>query len=238
MASMPYAGMAWMHMQIAVGLRRLGHDVYYLETTSAWPDDPRIKSTVGCSEYAVAYLARVAESFGLGDRWAYRRSFSDKRWFGLNASRAEDLLAHADAVFNVTGSTTLAEEGLKVGRLVYFGTDPVSYELGFANGADEAVRLVAEHDDFVTYGENIGTPRSPIPALPRLRSRVRQPVLTDVWAADFCGRQEFTTVANWKQTGHDIIFQNETYYWSKHREFLKFIDLPRRVKQPVELALS
>ncbi len=39
LASNPYAGMAWMHMQIAVGLRRLGHDVYYFETTSAWPYD-------------------------------------------------------------------------------------------------------------------------------------------------------------------------------------------------------
>jgi len=31
LASMPYAGMAWMHMQIAVGLPRLGHDVYYMD---------------------------------------------------------------------------------------------------------------------------------------------------------------------------------------------------------------
>jgi hypothetical protein len=29
----PYAGMAWMHMQIALGLRRLGHDVYCFEVT-------------------------------------------------------------------------------------------------------------------------------------------------------------------------------------------------------------
>ena len=39
-ASDPYAGMAWMRMQIAAGLLRLGHDVHYLETTSTWPYDP------------------------------------------------------------------------------------------------------------------------------------------------------------------------------------------------------
>ena len=39
-ASVPYAGMAQMHMQIAVGLMRLGHNVYYMEATSAWPYDP------------------------------------------------------------------------------------------------------------------------------------------------------------------------------------------------------
>jgi hypothetical protein len=238
MASMPYAGMAWMHMQIAVGLSRLGHDVYYFETTSAWPDDPTVKTKVRCSDYAVAYLARVARSFGLAERWAYRRSFSDKKWFGLDGAKAEDLLAHADAVFNVAGATTLVEEGLKVGRLVYFGTDPVKHELLFANGAKEATDLVSEHDDFVTYGENIGTPNSPIPPLPRLRSRIRQPVLLDIWETHTPPRTEFTTVANWKQSGNDVIFQGKPYYWSKHREFLKFIGLPQRVKQPIELALS
>ena len=74
LAGNPYAGMAWMHMQIAVGLRRLGHDVYYFEITSSWPYDPVHQMKVDNSEYALPYLARVAESFGLGDRWAYRRS--------------------------------------------------------------------------------------------------------------------------------------------------------------------
>ena len=89
-ASDPYAGMAWMHMQIAVGLRRLGHDVYYFETTSTWPYDPIRETRVMDSEYALPYLKRVAESFGLGDRWAYRRSYGDKVWFGLSQTDAEE----------------------------------------------------------------------------------------------------------------------------------------------------
>ena len=88
LASDPYAGMAWMHMQIVVGLRRLGHDVYYFETTSAWPYDPIRGARVSDSAYSLAYLARVAESFGLGDKWAYRRSYGDKAWFGLDRHRA------------------------------------------------------------------------------------------------------------------------------------------------------
>src|SRR5881398_2327733 len=92
MASNHYAGMAWMHMQITAGLRRLGHDVYYVETTSAWPYDPVRRARVCDSDYALRYLARVAEGFGLGERWAYRRSYSDKVWFGLSRARAQDLL--------------------------------------------------------------------------------------------------------------------------------------------------
>ncbi len=238
LASDPYAGMAWMHMQIVVGLLRLGHDVYYFETTSSWPYDPIQQSRVCESDYSVSYLARVAESFGLRDRWAYRRSFGDKAWFGLDRVRAEDLLAHADVVLNVAGATRLAEEGLKVGRLVYFGTDPVYQEIAFISGDEDIRTLIEEHDEFVTYGENIGTPDCPVPPFPRLRARTRQPILLDLWECGAPLKNEFTTVCNWKQNGRDIEFQGETYYWSKHHQFLKFVDLPRAIRQPVELATN
>jgi YHS domain-containing protein len=234
-ASNPYAGMAWMHMQIAAGLQRLGHDVYYFETTSAWPYDPIRQSPVRDSEYAVPYLARLCESFGLKDRWAYRRSYSDKEWLGLDRPTGEDLLAHSDAVLNIAGATRLAEEGLKVGRLVYVGTDPVLHELRLANGAADVRSLIDEHDDVVTYGENIGRPECPIPALPRLRATTRQPVLLDLWAAGPPANDAFTTVGNWKQGG-EIEYQGETYFWSKDRELRKFIDLPRRLAGPIEFA--
>jgi len=239
LASNPYAGMAWMHMQITAGLQRLGHDVYYMEVTSVWPYDPIRQMKVNDSNYTVPYLARVAESFGLGDCWGYRRSYSDKEWFGLSRAKAEDLLAHADAVLNVAGATRLrTKEGLKVGRLVYFGTDPVYHEIAFAKGDRIARRTIDQHDDFVTYGENIGNPDCPIPPLPRLRAKTRQPVLLDLWQGGPPLKKEFTTVCNWKQEGHEIEYQGETYYWSKHHEFLKFIDLPRQIAQPIELAMG
>ncbi|MGH7796469.1 MAG: glycosyltransferase [Candidatus Binatia bacterium] len=236
LASNPYAGMAWMHMQITAGLRRLGHDAYYFETTSAWPYDPLRNRAVDDSDYALPYLKKIAESFDLGDRWAYRRSYSDKAWFGLSRTKAQDLLAHADAVLNVAGATRFAEERLKIGRLVYFGTDPGHHEIAFSKGDENVRTLIAEHDDYVTYGENIGSADCAIPPLPNLRSKTRQPVLLDLWQNGRPSKQEFTTVANWRQAGRDIDFNAETYHWSKHHEFLKFIDLPRKIDQSIELA--
>jgi len=53
------------------------------------------------------------------------------------------------------------------------------------------------------------------------------------------GGDSYTTIGNWKQKGHDVVWNGETYYWSKHHEFLKFIDLPRRrPKQRFELCLN
>src|SRR5437868_7282948 len=89
LGSMPYAGMAWMHMQIAVGLLRLGHDAYYMEITSVWPYDPVRKAKVNDADYALPYLSRAAEYFGMSDRWAYRRSFVDNAWFGMTKEKAE-----------------------------------------------------------------------------------------------------------------------------------------------------
>jgi hypothetical protein len=238
LASDPYAGMAWMHMQIVVGLRRLGHDAYYFETTSAWPYDPVHRTRVCDSAYSVAYLASVAESFGVGDRWAYRRSYGDKAWFGMDRLRAGELLAHADVVLNIAGATRLAEEDLKVGRLVYFGTDPVYHEIAYFNGSEDVRTLVDEHDEFVTYGENLGSPDCPVPIFEPLRARTRQPVLVDIWADRSVPAGPFTTVCNWQQDGHDIEYRGEIYYWSKHREFLKFIDLPQKITQPLELAMA
>jgi hypothetical protein len=238
MAADPYAGMAWMHMQITAGLKRLGHDVYYFEVSSTWPYDPIRGARVCDSDYAVPYLARVADRFGLRDRWAYRRSYLDGEWLGMERGRAEELLAHADAVFNVAGATVVSKERLKVGRLVYFGTDPVIHELAYARGEPQVVARIDEHDDVVTYGENIGTSPCPVPPLPRLRARTRQPVLLDLWSAGPPSRREFTTVGNWAQTGLDVEFRGDIYRWSKHHEYLRVIDLPRRTAQPIELAMN
>jgi len=68
--------------------------------------------------------------------------------------------------------------------------------------------------------------------------KTRQPVLTDLWEDGVPRKEEFTTVGNWKQAGHDIAYNGETYYWSKHHEFIKFINLPLRIPQPIELALG
>jgi hypothetical protein len=236
LASEPYAGMAWMNMQIAAGLRRLGHDAYYFETTSTWPYDPVRGSRVCDSAYAAPYLAGVAERFGMGDRWAYRRSYLDKEWLGLKRQAAEGILAGADAVFNVAGASRFAEENLETGPLIYFGTDPVYHELSYTAGDAKTREVVDEHVASVTYGENIGRPGCQIPPLPNLRARTRQPILLDSWTSDPPTRATYTTVGNWKQDGRDVEFDGETYLWSKHHEFLKFIELPRLVNVDLELA--
>lgn len=237
-AANPYAGMAWMHMQIVAGFRRLGHDARYYEISSEWPYDP-VRDERVCDElYALPYLERLASTFELGNAWAYRRGYSDNEWLGPNGSRAESFLHEADAVFNVAGTTDPMKEVLDVSRLIYFGTDPVVHELAYAEGDPKVRMLIDEHDVAVTYGENIGRPGNMIPPLPNLAATTRQPVLLDLWKEEKKPRAVYTTVGNWKQDGRDVTLNGTIYRWSKHHEFLKFIDLPGRLSPSVELAMN
>jgi glycosyltransferase involved in cell wall biosynthesis len=65
------------------------------------------------------------------------------------------------------------------------------------------------------------------------------PVLIDQWS----GHRKpavgpFTTIGNWEQRWREVTLDGDTYHWSKHYEFMKVIDLPRRTSAPLELALS
>jgi hypothetical protein len=231
----PYAGMAWMHMQFAAGLARLGHDVHYVEATSTWPYDPERETRVDDGRYAAGHLERLCRAFGLEQRWALRRSFADDAWVGPLGPRAERLLREADAVFNISGATSLHEQGLEAGRLVLVGTDPVVYELAVAQGHERW--LLDEHDDVVTYGENIGRSGCRVPPLPRLRGHTRQPVLLDLWQAG-PGNGRYTTVGNYRQDGRDVEYEGYTYRWSKHHEYARLIDLPSSSPVPLELATN
>jgi hypothetical protein len=115
--------------------------------------------------YTLSYLQRVLDGFGLGRRWAYRAPYVDRAWYGPLGPQAAELMKSADAVFNITGSTTPEEIEVPC-RLVHIGTDPVLQELRVANGdAGLLERLKAHHAHF-SYGENIGTPDCPVPAFP------------------------------------------------------------------------
>jgi hypothetical protein len=65
-------------------------------------------------------------------------------------------------------------------------------------------------------------------------------VVTDFWEGDAqVSGGAFTTIGNWQQPWRDTLFRGQVYHWSKHYEFLKVLDLPRRVpSQTFELALS
>ncbi len=240
MGQAPFAGVAWQVLQYVEGFRRLGHDAYYVEDTGGWPYDPDQNMVTDDCRYTVAYIARMMAWCGLPDRWAYRAPGGTLS--GLSEAQLADRLARADVLVNLTGSTVLGDEHRRVPVRIYLETDPVLPQIEIAKGQQFTIDLLSAHTHHFTYGENFGAPDCGVPIGRFVYHPTRPPVVLDWWATDTrrqtAPQAPFTTITNWKQTGKDVEWNGETYTWSKHHEFLKFIDLPHRTGQPFELALS
>src|SRR5262249_37297067 len=69
--------------------------------------------------------------------------------------------------------------------------------------------------------------------------KTRQPIDLDLWPMAFDERApHFTTIGNYRQNGSDVVYKGETYHWSKHHEWEKFVSLPQRTRQTFELAIN
>jgi hypothetical protein len=244
MGRSPFAGVGWQVLHYLEGLRRLGYHVFYLEDTGEWPYDPEQNTITDDCRYTTAYLARLLAWCGLPDRWAYCAAAQGGRLFGPAAARVDDLLSRADALINLTGATVLRDEHLRVPVRIFLETDPVRPQIEVVQGYQFTIDLLAAHTHYFSFGENFGAPDCGVP-LGRFDYRpTRQPIVLEWWdpsqvvppSPDADGR--FTTVATWKQSTKDVEWGGQLYSWSKHYEFLKLLDLPRRAGRPFELALA
>jgi hypothetical protein len=237
MGRMPVAGVTWQALHYLEGFRRLGFATYYVEDTGEWSYDPDLNTISEDPSYAVRSIGALMARHGLGDRWAYRAF--DGRVFGLSAGELGRVLARADALVNVTGATVLREEHRRVPVRIYLETDPVLPQIEVAKGNGFHIEMLSAHTHHFTYGENIGQPDCGVPVSQFPYRPTRPPVVLDWWAPGPAAPGPcFTTVASWRQAGKDVEWRGRTYTWSKHHEFLKIIDLPRRTPQPLELALA
>lgn len=243
MAREPYAGVAIQGLHYIEGLARLGYDVYYVEDTGMWPYDAEQETVTDDPSYALRYIGGLMDRIGKGDRWAYR-SGVDGAIYNMSAGEYRRLIAGTDVLINLTGATLLKDDYARVPVRIYLETDPVTPQIEVAAGRKFTIDLLDTHTHFFTYGENLGAPDCTVPVSHYDYRPTRQPVILDWWVAggdtDLAPApiaSRFTTIANWEQT-REIEWNGERYAWSKHLEFLKFIDLPRRTSQPLEVALA
>lgn len=239
MSKMPVAGAIWGTLHYLIGFRRLGFDVYYVEAHARTPSMFMERGVDNASERAAAFIAKVMQRFGLDDKWAFHALHDDRRCYGMSEMQLHELYRSSEMVINYHGGTVPRPEHRSAGRLVLLETDPVELEIALHDQLRDAIDFVAPHCAFFTWGENYGRPDCNVP-LPDDLTFVptRAPVVMDLWAAPEAGGSTFTTIGNWRQQWREVKFHGEVYTWSKHFEFLKFIDLPRRSDQPFELALS
>ncbi len=233
----PLAGVTYQFLHYLIGLRRLGYDPYYVEDSSRWVYDPNANDISGDASGNIAMVLPHLEAHGFGDRWCFRGRYEGGQCYGLTEVQLSQLYHDADAFLNVTGAQELREEHLNIKRRIYVESDPFRMQVKVAQGDADAIEQLAAHDLHFSFGENLGaadcdTPIGLFPWLP-----TRQPVVLDLWDSHFIKPGEaYSTITTWRNRGKDIMYHGENYYWTKDREFLKFIDLPTLRDVPFEMA--
>jgi len=238
MGRCPFGGQSWLYLNWLRGFTSLGHEVWYVEDDAVWPYDPVQNAVTDDCSYAVRHLAGCLERVGLPGQWAMRLMGREDACWGLSPQALNELYRSCDALLNIGGATDLYEWHLAAPFRVYVETDPVISELQLAND-DEHTRLAfANHHAIVTYGENYGAPDCGVPLNGITYGKTRQPIDLDLWPMAYTpAATYFTTIGNYRHAGNDVTYRGETYRWSKHHEWEKFIDLPQRSPQPFELAM-
>jgi hypothetical protein len=234
----PMAGVSWQAIHYLLGFRDLGWDVWYVEDSGAPPYDPRLgRSTEDCT-HAVAYVADVMRRIGLADRWAYV-DLMHGATHGASHARLDALYRDAAAIVNLCGATAPREEHRRGPKLLYVETDPVYEQLKIALGDESSRRFLASHDVLFTYGENLGAADCPVPLGDLAWKPTRPPVVLACWEPRTGpAAAHFTSIASWENRGKDVTWSGVTYQWSKHVNFLRFLDLPRRAAARFQLAMD
>jgi hypothetical protein len=224
---MPLAGIAWQAAQYLVALEKLGYEAWYVEDTGTNPYDPRIESVAMNCDYNVGYLRRAMERFGFGGRWAYFCGV-DGTYHGQSRETVARLYREADALINLCGSHRLEERHLQCPVRILIDTDPGYQQINYAKGDQAERAYIDAHTHFFTYGINIGQTDCPIPLSNVPWRPTRPPVDLELWPEADGQPECFTSIASWDNRGKDIEFAGSTYLWSKHVNFLKFLDIPQK----------
>lgn len=238
-ASYPVGGVVWDYGQYALGLERLGFEVFYLEDTGWKTYDPRERLYGEDCSYGVHFLDRSLRGLSptLGARWHFRNS--DGRTYGISSDELEDAVLTSDLFLNVSGGTLLRPQYLKASRKILIDTDPGwnhfrNYPRWDANPDWHGSAGFRAHDFFLTYAERIGKPECNLPNFGLAWHATRPPVVLDCWNAE-APNDTWTTIMTWNNF-QETIEHEGVVYGTKEMEFHKVQSIPKRVNARLEVA--
>lgn len=233
----PIGGLAWHHLQYILGLRALGHDVYFIEDSDDYPScyDPELNIVDTDPSYGLRFAAQAFDRLGFGGRWCYYDAHTD-RWMGPLAALAHDICNSADLLLNLSGVNPLRSWFAKIPRRAFVDTDPAFTQIRHLTEPN-AHALAAGHNSFFTFAENITHGDCLVPADGFAWQPTRQPIHLDAWPITPGPREgSWTTVMQWDS------YRTREYegrrYGMKSDSFEQFVDLPASSGRDFEIAMG
>lgn len=233
LAGVPHQGGAtWAVLQYLLGLRQLGHDVYFVEPVEAAalaPAAGRLQPST-----SARYFQAVTAEFGLEERSALLLT-GTRETVGLSHGTLQEAARHADLLINISGM--LSDEALLAHFPVrlYLDLDPAFNQLW---SAVEQIDVGLEgHTHFATVGLALGRPGCNAPTLGRQWMPTLQPVVLAHWpVTERIVYDGLTTVANWR--GYGSIEHDGAFYGQKAHSLRPLFALPARSEERFMPALA
>ena len=214
-------GASWAVLQFLLGLRRLGHEVLFVEPAAADP-------------HARAYFEALVDRFGLHGSAALLDPATGES-IGVPRAALLEFACGADLLLNISG--LLADEELlgAIGVRAFVDLDPAFTQLWHhADGIDMGFD---RHNRFVTIGGRIGAADCPVPTCGRDWITTLQPIVIEHWpVSDRIERHALTTVGHWRAYGS--IEQDGVLYGQKAHTLRTLFELPQRSSARFALALG
>ena len=228
-ARYPFGGVTWCSLMPCWDCA-LGHEVLYIEDTGECIYDPE-QNTRSEILPTARYINDALEPFGLGDRWSFV-NFNGE-YHGVSREGVRAFCADADLFVNLSGGSWFWRDGTQ---------NPAPRLHRFRSGVHAAGDCQGRRRTSTSSRASIiSSPSAPTSVRRRAPRhpggftwhKTWQPVVTELWHSDAPPvRDRFTTVMTWKIESFTDVDGN------KDKEFIKFIDLPRRTPHRFELAVN
>jgi len=225
-------GHFWVYLQYVLGLRLLGHDVYWLEAF-------RTKGREEQEAAALATFQARLQQYGLGGRCILYRTRSKEplseapaEYLNVTRTEAEAVFGRADLLLNFHYAISPALLSF-FRRTALVDIDPGLLQFWITSGQLHVPR----HDSYFSTAEGVGRRGGKIPSDHPRWMHIRPAICLERWPYAFdpsC--QAFTTVSTWDSSDW-VVSADETYENTKRVAFLEFAGLPQLTPQPLELAL-
>jgi hypothetical protein len=224
-------GATWAVLQYLLGLRRLGHHVYFIESVPAEQITPP-GSTLRLSQNS-SYAAAVLREYGFADRWAFVLTGTTQT-VGMSYHRLREVACQADLLINLSGTLRDAHLLDLIPLRLYLDLDP-----GFTqvwHDVDGLDMGFDHHTHFATVGAALGNPDCPAPTCGRRWITTVPPVVLEQWPHQPGAGEAITTVANWRSYG-PVCYRGDIWGQKAH-SWRCLLNLPARSRARFEVALN
>lgn len=235
-AKYPVAGLVQFVLAWILGLKRLGHQVYFIEKCE-WENacyDMEKKEMTNDASFGVGYLKRLFKNYDMDHNWCFKDIKGN--YFGMSKNALKRIFENADLYLDLEW-TSWEEGSEKVPVKAFFDGEPGWFQIKLHNMLEKGNSLLA-YDHYFTDGLNIGKPGNIIPTAGIEWKKMLVPVLlindTLEKITPLCDAS-FTTVMSW-QAHKEVSYLNQVY-GQKDKEFEKFMELPSMTNQSLEIAV-